>query len=191
MSKWKWIAQDAEGRVCKFLEKVVPVNGYLFWEKYPEKYKVVQEHGERNPNWKDTLINLETEDYEIVDGILKRLPRKTKLDELIARVKLIDKKAAKWINKNRHLCKDTNEIDGAFYWYGTPQEWEYWSRINDKLNEQVTPPKQTVRYRVSLHKDRSNGELYPAVSHGTGEENSTESCPEFVKWLTDWIEVEV
>ena len=58
--------------------------------------------GKPNPNFANTLINLETEDYKINDGILTRITRKTELDKLITKVKKIDKKAAKWMNNNRY-----------------------------------------------------------------------------------------
>ena len=92
MSKWKWIAQDADGKVHKY--------DHYFPDHDSEEFitlglfkKVLR--CKQNPNFKETLINLETEDYEINDGILTRIPRKTKLDKLIVDVKNIDKKAAK------------------------------------------------------------------------------------------------
>lgn len=187
MSKWKWIAQDADGIICKyFTEPKLKEKGF---KPRPSDGFIPGFIGCKSELWRDSLINLKTEDYEIVDGILKRLPRKTKLDELIERVKLIDKKAAKWINKNRHLCKDTNEIDGIFYWGNAPQGFDYWSGIDDKLNEQPTPPKQTVRYRVSLHSDK-NGH-YPKIASNPEDEMALSAYVGFKEWLTDWIEVEV
>lgn len=187
MSKWKWIAQDADGQIWKFRKEPKQDNCFDATKDCSD-YKFIED-GKTNPNWKETKINLKTEDYEIVDGILNRLPRKTKLDELIARVKLIDKKAAKWINKNRDLCKDTNKIDGILHWGDPPQGFEYWSNINNKLNEQETPPKQTVRYRVSLHSDK-NGH-YPKIASNPEDEMALSAYVGFKEWLTDWIEVEV
>lgn len=185
MSKWKWIAQDSDGQVSKY--KKEPQYDYSFWGANGSDYKFIG-NKEENPNWKETKINLETEDYEIVDGILKRLPRKTKLDELIARVKLIDKKAAKWINKNRHLCNDINNFN-ALFCLETPQGYDYWIDIRDRLDSAPTPPKQTVRYRVSLHSDK-NGH-YPKIASNAEDEMALSAYVGFKEWLTDWIEVEV
>lgn len=188
MSKWKWIAQDADGQVSKYI--IEPEIVVRFWAANGNDYKFI-DNGDRNTGWQETLINLKTEDYEIVDGILKRLPRKIKLDELIARVKLIDKKAAKWINKNRNLCKDSYKIGYAMPdWMRTPQGYDYWVGIREKLEAQQTPPKQTVRYRVSLHK-RSDGSLYTMTPNTEDDASKVPSFTGFVEWLTDWIEVEV
>lgn len=61
--------------------------GFLPNGKYLKQGK-----GQPNPNFKDTLINLRTEDYEINDGILTRIPRKNKLDKLIVDVKILTRK---------------------------------------------------------------------------------------------------
>lgn len=182
MSKWKWIAQDDCGTICKYIGK--PRNGITMFSGIQKSIK----NGKENPNWQDTLINLKTEDYEIVDGILKRSPRKTELDKLIARVKLIDKKAAKWINKNRHKCDDSDYLCEAMPRFENCKYGiAFWCDIASKLDDQQ--PKQTVRYRVSLHK---NGDkYYTHNSNNEDEEESFSSYSTFVKWKTDWIEVEV
>ena len=128
MSKWKWIAQDADGKVHKYDHYLPDPDRWNFMTK--GLFKRVYE-GKLNTNFKDTLINLETEDYEINDGILTRIPRKTKLDKLIANVKKIDKKAAKWMNKNRHKLSNTYDLDVCFAW-DICEKYD-WININNEL----------------------------------------------------------
>lgn len=70
---YRWVAQDARGEIWKFqLEPTANTihNGFYTGE-FVEK-------GKPNPDWRDSLIDLETEDYEIVDGILIRKPKAKK-----------------------------------------------------------------------------------------------------------------
>lgn len=69
---YKWIAQDMDGAIWFFNTK--PELELAFDAFYAEsdtnnKRAAV---GKPNPNWRDSLIDLEKEDYEIVDGILER-----------------------------------------------------------------------------------------------------------------------
>jgi hypothetical protein len=186
MSKWKWIAQDSNGKIYKFNNRPKLCDwGFMEDE---EGLKLIKE-GKPNPNFKDSLINLETEDYEINDGILTRIPRKTNLDKLIANVKKIDKKAAKWMNKNRYKLEDVENLDCCFTWRN--YEKFNWIDINEKLEEMAEqePAKGTLKYRVGSY--IYHNEKY--LLFATNQENKgiAERNPEFSCWLTDWIEVEV
>jgi hypothetical protein len=186
MSKWKWIAQDRVGGVF-FYDKEPTFDNWAFINdgRWIEKIKT----GKPNPNFKDTLINLETEDYEINDGILTRIPRKTKLDKLIANVKKIDKKAAKWMNKNRHKLDDVENLDCCFDWDDYPKH--DWCDIYKKLKEpEQQPAKETLKYRVALCAGGISKYLMFAKTQEDVE--TIEHQHEVIRWLTGgWIEVEV
>jgi hypothetical protein len=190
MSKWKWIAQDYDGEIYKYRNESGPRCVVLaFFSDDGEKRLV--EQGKQNPNFANTLINLETEDYEINDGILTRIPHKTELDKLIANIEKIDKKSAKWMNKNRHELNDCHRLKGAFCWAETKQGHKFWMDINEKLEEMAEqqPAKETLKYRVALC--LSKNQPYIMISYDQPEEEQIEFDHTFVRWLTDWIEVEV
>jgi len=188
MSKWKWIAQDADGKVHKY--------DHYFPDHDSEEFitlglfkKVLE--CKQNPNFKDTLINLKTEDYEINDGILTRIPRKTKLDKLIDNLKKIDKKAAKWMNKNRNKLSNTYDLDVCFDWdICEKHDWCYIYDELIKLEQDQEPAKETLKYRVGFYfynDDAKHLFLVTNQEHADLEEKN----PGFVRWVADWIEVEV
>lgn len=74
---YKWIAQDADGVIAKYVQEPEIIGNHWRKGKYKE-YKTVK-FGEANQNWRDSLIDLEKEDYEIVDGILTRKPKAKKV----------------------------------------------------------------------------------------------------------------
>jgi len=186
MSKWKWIAQDKDGDIFFYDEE--PLLMPFGFIPNGEDLKLV---GKCNKNQihEETLINLETEDYEINDGILTRIPRKSKLDQLIANVKKIDKKAAKWMNKNRYKLEDTYYLASCFGWYIC--EKHDWCYIYDELIKLETEPaKETLKYRVGFYFYNDDAKHLFFV---TNQEHADleEKNPGFVRWVTDWIEVEV
>ncbi len=77
-TKYRWIAQDADGRVGGYKE-IKPSALYHQWTNY-HGWKSTH-NGTQNPNWQDSLIDLKKESYEIVDGILERRPKKVKLTD--------------------------------------------------------------------------------------------------------------
>jgi hypothetical protein len=189
MSKWKWIAQDENGSIYKFDIEPKMYDDWGFLNVHNRGLKIIKE-GKPNPNFKDTLINIETEDYDINDGILTRIPRKTHLDKLIANVKKIDKKAAKWMTKNRHKLRDTDDLTGCFHWDDYEEfEWcDIYVELLDLETEQE-PAKGILKYRVGLYID--NGRKNLGFSTNVEHEYLIERNPDFSRWLTDWIEVEV
>ena len=186
MSKWKWIAQDKDGDTFFYDEE--PLLMPFGFIPNGEDLKLVKK-GKQNKIPKETLINLRTEDYEINDGILTRIPRKTKLDKLIANVKKIDKKAAKWMNKNRYKLEDTYYLASCFGWYIC--ENHDWININNELIKlDPEPAKETLTYRVGgcFYNDDEKHLFFV-----TNQEHAdlAEKNPVFVRWVTDWIEVKV
>ena len=188
MSKWNWIAQDKDGDIFFYDEEplLMPF-GFMSGGK---DLKLVGKC-KKNQIHEETLINLKTEDYEINDGILTRIPRKTKLDKLIANVKKIDKKAAKWMNKNRYKLKDTYDLDVCFAW-DICEKYD-WININNeliKLEQDPEPAKEKLKYRVFMSIVDDDDKY---LSLATNAENNSlyEKGPGFVGWLTDWIDVEV
>lgn len=73
---YKWIAQDADGVIWRYRLKE-PKQGESIWLNMdrPLIMPMLVARGTPNPNWRDSLIDLEKEDYEIVYGILVRRPR--------------------------------------------------------------------------------------------------------------------
>jgi len=183
MTKWKWIAQDCNGNIYKYESE--PRCGEFVFFCDGRDMKLIKV-GKPNQNF--TLINLETEDYEIVDGILTRIPRKTELDVLIEDVKKINKKAAKWMNKNRYKLDDTAMLDYCFDWDDYPKH--DWCDIYEKLEEmeEQQPAKETLKYRVAEFK--CEDEKYLVFAQDESYAVLIEKHHEFKGWLSDWIEVE-
>lgn len=186
MSKWKWIAQDKNGEIYKFdVEPLLRDWGFI---GKSIMFKLVKT-GKTNPDFKETLINFETEDYEINDGVLIRIPRKTELDVLIEDVKKINKKAAKWMNKNRHKLRDVDDLSYCFSWDDCIKyDWYDISNKLDELAEQDIA-KETLKYRIGFGED--NGKKYLTFAVNEGCANLIESHQQFRSWLLDWVEVEV
>ena len=188
MSKWEWIAQETDGYIFFYDEE--PLLMPFGFIPNGKDLKLVAK-GKPNPNFRETLINLETEDYEINDGILTRIPRKNKLDKLIANVKKINKKAAKWMNKNRCKLEDVYYIEACFDWdICEKHDWCYIYDELIKLEQDPEPAKETLTYRVGFYfynDDAKHLFLVTNQEHADLEEKN----PGFVKWVADWIEVEV
>ena len=184
MSKWKWIAQDKDGDTFFYDEE--PLLMPFGFIPNGEDLKLVGKC-KKNQIHEETLINLRTEDYEINDGILTRIPRKTKLDKLIDNVKKIDKKAAKWMNKNRHKLTDTYDLDVCFVW-DICEKYDWLCIYEELLDLKPEPTKETLKYRVGLYID--DGKKYLSFTTNQKHAALVERNPDFVRWLTGWIEVE-
>lgn len=69
--KFRYLAQDEDGYVwgnsCK------PICTESQWIGGGDVVRV--RSGKENPNWRNTLINLETDDYDFFDGILRRIEK--------------------------------------------------------------------------------------------------------------------
>ena len=95
-TKCNWIAQDKNGAIYKYRGMPDVSHFYnVFVRKFGEYYESVQWkiNGFERLNWKDSLINLETHDYKIVDGILIRVDKEDKQQ------------------KHQHYKKDVRHLD--------------------------------------------------------------------------------
>ena len=187
MSKFKWIAQDRDGKIYKYTNESEPGCMELVFATDGRDMKLVRT-GKPNPNFANTLINLETEDYKINDGILTRITRKTELDKLITKVKKIDKKAAKWMNNNRYKLEDINYLSFCFDW-DICEKYDWINIHNELIKLETEPAKETLKYKVGLY--YFDNEKYLSFATNQEHESLAQRNPDFVRWLTDWIEVKV
>lgn len=74
--EYKWIAQDKDGAICLFVDKPVDIDE-VFWLRQGGYILKQQDLGRGHflTNWRDSLINLETHDYKIEDGILMKVEK--------------------------------------------------------------------------------------------------------------------
>lgn len=70
--KIRYLCQDKNGSVHASLENNKPYGRNDEWFDCDIYYV---EDGKENPNWRDTLIDLDKHDYEFEDGILRRIER--------------------------------------------------------------------------------------------------------------------
>lgn len=68
----------------------------------------------------------------------KHKPMTPKFKFLVAKVRLIDTKAANWLVRNRDVEKydiiqNTDILACSFIWDDTPQGYLYWANINTKI----------------------------------------------------------
>lgn len=78
-SKWKWIAQDKDGAIYKYEdEPLIKTNSMFIADTGHQKLVQVGIEGRTRDDWKESLINLETHDYKIIDGILIKVDKQDK-----------------------------------------------------------------------------------------------------------------
>ena len=92
--KWNWIAQDSNGAIYKYNSRPNQWSAIFITKGY-EVYELVQKEieGLTKYDWKESLINLETHDYKIVDGILIKVDKQDKQQ------------------KHQHYKKDVRHLD--------------------------------------------------------------------------------
>jgi len=71
----KFLAQDYDGGVWEYTES--PKIGPGHWNSYDDEAYVVLAMSTSTSvdKWKETLIDLSVNDFEIVDGVLKAIPK--------------------------------------------------------------------------------------------------------------------
>jgi len=80
-TKWKWIAQDKDGSICKY--SILPDLRNRGWYAEDNEFTVIERGFVEDINgWKESLINLETHDYEISNGILIKIDKLISIDEI-------------------------------------------------------------------------------------------------------------
>ena len=76
-TKWKWIAQDKDGAIGKY--SILPDPRIRGWYAEDNEFATINMGFADEVNgWRGSLINLETHDYKIVDGILIRVDKEDK-----------------------------------------------------------------------------------------------------------------
>jgi len=90
--KWNWIAQDKDGAIGKY--SVFPDLRKKGWYAEENEFTIIESGFSYHVNgWEGSLINLETHDYKIVDGILIRVDKQDKQQ------------------KHQHYKKDVRHLD--------------------------------------------------------------------------------
>ena len=98
-TKWKWIAQDKDGKIYKYDSRPSEWSA-VFMPQGGDQCELIQRsiEGLKKHDWKESLINLETHDYKIVDGILIRVDKE-------------DKQQKHQQQKHSHYKKDVRHLD--------------------------------------------------------------------------------
>ena len=94
-TKWNWIAQDKDGSIGKY--SVLPDLRKKGWYAEENEFTVIEMGFVKEINgWKESLINLETHDYEISKGILIRVDKEGNKSQAV---------------KHAHYKKDVKHLD--------------------------------------------------------------------------------
>jgi len=93
-TKWNWIAQDKDGKIYKYDSRPSEWSA-VFMPQGGDQCELIQRsiEGLTKHDWKESLINLETHDYKIMDGILIKVDKQDKQQ------------------KHSHYKKDVRHID--------------------------------------------------------------------------------
>ena len=75
-TKWNWIAQDSNVAIYKYNSRPNEWS-YIFMPQTDEVCEIIQRGIEdrTRDDWKESLINLETHDYKIIDGVLIKVDK--------------------------------------------------------------------------------------------------------------------
>ena len=104
--KWKWIAQDKDGCICKYSTTLPPDLRNKGWYARENQFTIIEMGFADEVNgWKESLINLETHDYEISKGIL------IKIDKLISIDEICKAFSVPLPLKHAHYKKDVKHLD--------------------------------------------------------------------------------
>lgn len=71
--RFKYLCQEQNGDVLLSADK--PINSGPYW--YADQYIYIKRDNPTNDNYQDTLIDLDVDDYEFEDGILRRIENDT------------------------------------------------------------------------------------------------------------------
>lgn len=67
--RYRYLAQDEDGMIWTHTKKPKPKNTEWLGGEF---HKLITS-GKENPNWRNTLIDLDNDDYEFENGILRRI----------------------------------------------------------------------------------------------------------------------
>ena len=94
-TKWKWIAQDKDGCICKY--SILPDLRNKGWYAEDNELTVIEAGFAYEVNgWKESLINLDEYDYKIVNGILIKVDKEDNKSQAV---------------KHAHYKKDVKHLD--------------------------------------------------------------------------------
>ncbi len=94
-TKWNWIAQDKDGSIGKY--SILPDLRNRGWYAEENEFALIDMGFSYEVNgWKESLINLETHDYEISKGILIRVDKEGNKSQAV---------------KHAHYKKDVKHLD--------------------------------------------------------------------------------
>jgi len=94
-TKWNWIAQDKDGSIGKY--SILPDLRNRGWYAEENEFALIDMGFSYEVNgWEESLINLETHDYKIVDGILIRVDKEGNKSQAV---------------KHAHYKKDVKHLD--------------------------------------------------------------------------------
>ena len=164
MEKYNWVAQGANGTICASVNKPRAVDQVCSWVYGTDKFTIVAMTRRRNPNWKESLIDLSKNDYIIKDGILMATRKHAALIHA-------------WADGAVIQSKCTDEL-----WYDLSDEQVVDLILNKVVELRIKPKTKTVKFRNWY---ATNGRVYG--TYCAGECNN----PDFVTWLGDWQEVEI
>jgi len=73
--KFRYLAQDEKGTIFSHERKPYIADIHDGWLNDGGYFLIKNTEVRNNKNWRNTLIDLETEDYEFEDGILRRIEK--------------------------------------------------------------------------------------------------------------------
>ena len=161
-----WIAQDKNGDIVQYLNIPHIMTEKKEWDTGDHNWHFISA-GVKNKNWHDSLINLETHDYKIEDGILMKVEKP---------------------KPKRHRNADFIHAwaEGAEIQY--KDEYGEWIEASGPswglgIEYQIKPKTKTVRFRNYITNQNLPGIVF---------DNHPDIDPLlFKEWIGDWQEVSI
>jgi len=179
---YKWIAQDKDGQIVKFSEE--PFTDPNSWWNRLTPHQVVSDSHVKVENWKSSLINLETHDYKIEDGILKQV-------ELQQGDKDVRAMKAHLQNINKSQPSTTTPCKYADVFIEAANDktkvlqvkkGEVWMDVPVGQHEyRIKPENKVIKYRNYITKQGN----VKAMNYDDDRDN------DWMQWIGDWQNVEI
>lgn len=164
-TEYKWIAQDKYGGIYKYHEQ--PTCRKIDW--YSFVWQLIEE-AQENEAWQSSLINLETHDYKIEDGILMKVEKKN-----TNRHKHADLMIAKANDKTLQIQHKDGDM-----WFDVTNP-----AFHENIQYRIKPKTKTVRFRNFRHNQPG------CLGIGLTDNPHEEDIAYFIEWIGDWQEVEI